>query len=64
MQLIYIKMILITEQTSLLSGGKTAGPQLESIPWWGKNISREQTHVWEGGQKYTKYNRINNNLEN
>jgi len=40
-----------------------SGPQLENIPWWGKNILRRvQTYVW--GAKYNKYNKINNNIEN
>jgi len=34
-----------------------AAPQLENIPWWGKQ-------AFEEGQKYTKYNKINNNSEN
>jgi len=39
-------------------------PQLENIPWWGKNIfgGRQQTSVL--GEKYTKNNKINNNSEN
>jgi len=35
-----------------------SAPQPENIPWWGKNILRGV------GQKYTKYNKINNNSEN
>jgi len=38
------------------------GPQLENIPWWGKNILRE-ANIHLGRQKY-KYNKINNNSEN
>jgi len=42
-------------------------PQLENIPLWGKNILRRwgaNEHFWEGGSKYTRYNKINNNLKN
>jgi len=39
-----------------------------TVPWWGKNILRGERGkrvFWEGrGQKYTKYNKINNNSEN
>jgi len=42
-----------------------AASQLEIIPWWGKNIlRREGGNVHWGGQKCTKYNKINNNSKN
>jgi len=35
------------------------------ILWWGKNILRREGGKQAfGGQTYTKYNKINNNLEN
>jgi len=40
-------------------------PQLENIPWWGKNIlrrGRASAHL--GRHRYIKYNKINNNSEN
>jgi len=39
-----------------------AAPQLENIPWWGKNILRGGKRAFGG--KYTIYNKINNNSEN
>jgi len=41
------------------------GPQLENIPWLGKQFKGEggQYSTFNGG-KYTKYNKINNNPEN
>jgi len=40
-------------------------PQLQSIPWWSKNILRRGANArLGGGQKYTKYDKINNNSEN
>jgi len=46
--------------------GSYPAPQLENIPWWGKNILREggrSKRAFGGGQKYTKY-KINDNSEN
>jgi len=47
-----------------------SAPQVENIPQWGKNILRKgkpAVNIFgrrEGGQKYTNYNKINNNSEN
>jgi len=38
-------------------------PQVENIPWRGKNIWGGANERLEG-QKYTKYNKIDNNSEN
>jgi len=39
-----------------------AAPQLQNIPWWGKNYFKGR-NARMGGAKYTKYNKINNNSE-
>jgi len=43
-------------------GVSESAPQLENIPWWGKNILREVNERLGG--KQTKCNKINNNSEN
>jgi len=35
--------------------------KLENIPWWGKTILWGRGKRAIGGEKYTKYNKINNN---
>jgi len=43
-----------------------SAPQLENMPWWAKIFYEGggKRAFGDGGQKYTKYNKINNNSEN